>query len=65
MSVTVSKHSKLNEEDLARVEKYLSSPNHQIERKPFRMWLLLGVILLVMTGLSLFSYFLAYLYGVV
>lgn len=55
----------LNDEDQARVDSYLSRPNHQIERKPFRPWLLLFVIVLVMTALSVFSYLLAYWYGVV
>ena len=55
----------LNDEDLARVERYLNRPNHQVERKPFRPWLLLLVIVAVMTGLSLFSYLLAYLHDVV
>lgn len=58
-------NKQLNEEDLARIERYLRRPNHQVERKPFRPGLLLLVILLLMTGLSLFSYLLAYLHGVV
>ena len=57
--------NKLSQEDQARVEAYLSRPNHQVERKPFRPWLLLAIILGVMTGLSLLSYLLAYLHGVV
>lgn len=57
--------NQLNSEDQARVEQYLQRPTHQVERKPFRPWLLLGVILLVMTGLSLFSYLLAYMHGVI
>jgi hypothetical protein len=55
----------LNDDDLARVDKYLSRPNHQIDRKPFRPWMLLGIILIVMTALSVFSYILAYFHGVV
>ena len=58
-------NNQLSSEDQARVEQYLNRPTHRIDRKPFRPWLLLGVILLVMTGLSLFSYLLAYLHGVV
>lgn len=57
--------NELNSEDQARVERYLNRPTHRIERKPFRPWLLMGVIVLVMTFLSLFSYLLAYLHGVV
>ena len=55
----------LSTEDQARVEQYLQRPNHQVERKPFRPWLLLGVIVAVMTVLSLFSYWLAWVQGVV
>jgi len=58
-------NNQLNPEDQARVEEYLNRPNHRIDRKPFRPWLLLGVIVLVLTGLSLFSYLLAYLHGVI
>jgi len=58
-------NNQLSSEDQARVEQYLNRPTHQIDRKPFRPWLLLAVILLVMIGLSLFSYLLAYLHGVV
>ncbi len=57
--------NRLNQEDQARVDAYLSRPNHQVQRKPFRLWLLLGGIVIVMTALSLFSYVLAYLHGVV
>lgn len=43
--------SKLSEEDLERVEKYLASPIHQIERKPFKPWLMM--LLLVGTVIFL------------
>ena len=43
--------SKLSGEDLERVEKYLASPIHQVERKPFRPWLMMA--LLALTVLSL------------
>ena len=55
----------LSDDDMARVEHYLKHPNHQLERKPFRPWLLLFVILLTMTGLSILSYWLAYMHGLV
>ena len=58
-------HSELTPEDQAKVDHYLSSPIHQVERKPFRPWLLLGVILCVMTVLSVFSYGIAWWHGVV
>ncbi len=55
----------LSEEDQARVDSYLNRPIHQIERKPFRPWLLLGVIVLVMILLSVFSYGIAWWHGVI
>ncbi len=59
------KKAMLTEEDQARVDKYLSQPNHLVERKPFRPWLLLAVIVAVLTVLSLFSYGIAWWHGVV
>lgn len=47
---------KLSEEDLERVEEYLSSPVHRVERKPFRPWLLLfwlWVVVTLLGGVSL------------
>ena len=61
----MQENTKLTQEDLDRVEKYLNGSVHQIERKPFRPWLLLGGIVVLMTVLSLLSYLLAYLHGVV
>lgn len=55
----------LSEDDQARVDRYLSRANHQIERKPFRPWLLLGMTVGVLTFLSLFSYAIAWWHGVV
>ena len=55
----------LSDEDQARVEQYLSSPNHQIERQPFRPWLLLLVIVGVMTALSVLSFAIAWWHGAV
>jgi hypothetical protein len=56
---------RLSDEDQARVNQYLNQPIYRVQRKAFRPWLLLGIILLVMTALSLLSYLLAYLHGVV
>jgi quinol-cytochrome oxidoreductase complex cytochrome b subunit len=61
----MSEKNILNSKDQARVDAYLSRPNHQIERKPFRPWLLMGVVVLVMIFLSIFSYILAYIHGVI
>lgn len=47
--------SRLNPDDQKRVEHYLSAPQHQIERQPFRVWRLLMVIIVVVIGLGLLS----------
>ena len=47
--------SRLNPEDQQRVSAYLSAPQHQVERQPFRPWRLLAVVLAVVIGLGLLS----------
>ncbi|MCY1281306.1 hypothetical protein D9M68_183840 [compost metagenome] len=47
--------SRLSPDDQARVDHYLSAPQHQVERKPFRPWLLLAIILACVIGLGLLS----------
>jgi len=56
---------KLSAADQASVDQYLRSGSNSVERKPFRPWLLLVVILVVMTLLSLLSYWIARFKGVV
>ncbi len=51
--------SRLNPEDQQRVSGYLSAPQHQVERLPFRPWRLLAVVLVVVIGLGLLSRFLS------
>lgn len=46
---------KLSTEDLARVERYLQSPIHQVQRKPFRPWMMMLLLLMVVGSLSLLS----------
>lgn len=46
---------KLSKQDLDRVARYLSSPVHQVERKPFRPWLMMGLLVLVVVSLGLLS----------
>ena len=53
--------SRLNPDDQKRVEEYLRSPQHQVERRPFRPWLLLGLVMVVVIGLGLLSRLLSYL----
>jgi len=56
---------KLSEEDLARVQEYLNSPIHQVERQPFRPLRLLGVLWLVVTLISGVAWVSARMMGVV
>ncbi|MBT8148846.1 MAG: DUF3094 domain-containing protein [Pseudomonadales bacterium] len=53
--------SQLSREDRDRVDRYLSSPVHQVERKPFRPWLMMAGLLGVVTALSLVSLLISYL----
>jgi hypothetical protein len=53
--------SRLNPEDQKRVEEYLQTSQHRVERRPFRPWLLLIVVVAVVVGLGLLSRFLSYL----
>jgi len=47
--------SRLKPEDQQRVDEYLRAPQRQVERQPFRPWLLLLVVLVVVIGLGLLS----------
>ena len=47
--------SRLNPDDQKRVEQYLSAPQHQIERQPFKVWRLLLIIVMVTIGLGVLS----------
>lgn len=53
--------SRLNPDDQQRVEEYLQAPQHRVERRPFRPWLLLILVLAVVIALGLLSRLLAYL----
>lgn len=55
---------KLSEEDMARVAEYLNSPAHRRERAPFRPWLLLLVLTLVVAAISAVSMFYAWRQGI-
>ena len=48
----IEKNRQLSDEDMARVEEYLSTSIHQVERKPYRPWLLLAVLWVVVTALG-------------
>ncbi|MDY4298618.1 DUF3094 family protein [Pseudomonas salmasensis] len=53
--------SRLKPDDQERVEEYLQLSQHRVERKPFRPWLLLCVVLVVVIGLGALSRLLSYL----
>ncbi|NNA93142.1 DUF3094 family protein [Pseudomonas gessardii] len=53
--------SRLNPDDQQHVEEYLQLSQHQVERKPFRPWLLLGVVLVMVIALGFLSRLLSYL----
>lgn len=59
----MSETPKLSDEDLARVQSYLDSPVHRRERAPFRPWLLLLVLTLIVMGLSAISMLYAWMHG--
>lgn len=56
---------RLYPEDQARVDAVTRRGVNSVERKPFRVWTLLGVILLALTILSGISFVIARLEGVV
>jgi len=47
-------------EDMERVQKYLSSPIHSVERKPFRPWLLIAGVWVLIVVLGLLSLAISY-----
>jgi hypothetical protein len=47
--------SRLNPDDQKRVEHYLSAPQHQVERQPFKVWRLLLIIVIATIGLGVLS----------
>ena len=53
--------SRLNPEDQKHVEAYLQLSQHRVERRPFRPWMLLVMVLAVTIGLGLLSRLISYL----
>lgn len=47
--------SRLNPDDQKRVEHYLSAPQHQVERQPFKVWRLLLIIVIATIALGVLS----------
>lgn len=56
---------KLSPEDQERVEHFLTTGLNARERKPFRPWILLGIIWAFMFAFSGISYLIAHLHGAV
>ena len=52
--------AKLSPEDLARVQQYLSSPIHSVERKPFRPWMMMLALVSVVVILGVLSQLIAW-----
>ena len=53
--------SRLNPDDQKHVEEYLLLPQNQVERRPFRPWLLLAIVVVAVIGMGLLSRLLSYL----
>lgn len=53
----MDKENKLSTEDMQRVEKYLNSGFNRSERKPFRGWILLLVVWVVIAALGSISWY--------
>ncbi|MBP6682461.1 MAG: DUF3094 family protein [Halioglobus sp.] len=54
-----SYHNRLYPEDQARVDEFIRRGVNSVERKPFRPMRLLLILIAIVTGLSIFSQFLA------
>lgn len=52
-------------EDQEKVNAYLQSGTHDIERKPFRPLFLLLILLLILAGLSAIAFVIASFHGIV
>ena len=55
----MSEEKQLSDEDMARVEQYLSSGYNDTERKPFRPLRMMLLLLVVVSTLSALSVFIA------
>ncbi|MET1066908.1 DUF3094 domain-containing protein [Pseudomonas prosekii] len=53
--------SRLKPDDQKHVEEYLHLSQHRVERRPFRPWMLLVLVLAVTIGLGLLSRLIGYL----
>ena len=47
--------SRLSPDDQQKVDQYLSAPQHQVPRQPFRLWLFIAALSAVVIALGLLS----------
>lgn len=59
-----SHDNRLYPEDQKKVDEFLSRGVNSVERKPFRVWIMIVLLLAVVTGFSLLSQLIARLAGV-
>ncbi len=59
-----SYQNRLYPEDQARVDEFLKRGVNSVERKPFRPFILMVVLIAIVLGLSFFSQFLAHEAGI-
>ncbi len=60
----MDQENKLYPEDQAKVDEFLSKGVNSVERKPFRPFRLLIILLIIVSGLSIFSISLARMAGI-
>jgi hypothetical protein len=60
----MTQENKLYPEDQAKVDQFLAQGVNSVERKPFRPFRLMIILIIIVTGLSLFSIELAQVAGV-
>ena len=51
----LSEQPKLSDEDMARVSEYLNLPQHRRERSPFRPWMLMLVLTILVISMTVIS----------
>ena len=56
-----TREEQLSAEDMERVRKYLSTPIHSVERKPFRPWVLIAGVWVLVVVLGLLSWAISYI----
>ncbi len=59
-----SYENSLYPEDQAKVDEFLKRGVNSVERKPFRVWIMIVMLLVVVTGFSLLSQLIARLAGI-